>query len=121
LHEGEFHLSGSLAPEAAFNDIAQRVDAEIARLASAPASEEELERAKTQLIASALFARDSQYYMALIFGSSAVMGIAPEAVLGWQALVEDVTAADVQRAVATLLVPQHSLTGHLTRAGEANE
>lgn len=121
LHEGEFHLSVSLAPEAAFNDIAQRVDAEIARLASAPPSEEELERAKTQLIASALFARDSQYYMALIFGSSAVMGIAPEAVLGWQALVEDVTAADVQRAVATLLVPQHSLTGHLTRAGEANE
>jgi hypothetical protein len=59
--------------------------------------------------------------MALIFGSSAVMGIAPEAVLGWQALVEDITAADVQRAVATLLVPQHSLTGHLTRAGEANE
>lgn len=121
LHEGEFHLSISLAPDADFDDIAQHVDAEISKLANTPPTEEELERAKTQLIASALFARDSQYYMALIFGSSAVLDIAPEEVLGWQALVEQVTAEDVQRAVASFLKPQHSLTGHLTRAGGDDE
>lgn len=118
LHEGEFHISVGLNPQADFAAVASRVDAAIAELATTAPQAAELERAKTQLIADALFARDSQYYMAFIFGSAAVNGISPEDVQAWTGLVEQVSAADVQRAVARFLLPQHSLTGHLINRGQ---
>ncbi len=118
LHEGMFLISANLMPQAQFDDIAVLVEAEIARLAQQPPEAKELARAKVQLIADSLYARDSQSYLANAFGAAAVIGIDPQAVIDWPQLIESVSAEDVRRVVHDMLVPQHSVTGWLMQADE---
>ncbi len=116
LHEGMFLISANLMPQAQFDDIAVLVEAEIAALAERAPEANELARAKVQIIADSLYARDSQSYLANAFGAAAVIGIEPQAVIDWPQLIERVSAEDVRRIVSTMLVPQHSVTGWLIQA-----
>ena len=121
LHEGMFTISANLMPQAQFNDIAVLVDAEIAALADQPPEASELARAKVQIIADSLYARDSQSYLANAFGAAAVISIEPQTVIDWPQLIDSVSAEDVRRAVSTMLIAQHSVTGWLIQAeGEAS-
>jgi len=68
-----------------------------------------------------LYARDSQSYLANAFGAAAVIGIEPQTVIDWPQLIDSVSAEDVRRAVSTMLIAQHSVTGWLIQAeGEAS-
>jgi zinc protease len=113
LHEGMFFISASLMPQTEFDDIGPLVDAEIEKMASQLAEPAELQRAKVQIIAESLYARDSQTYLANAFGAAAIIGIPPQAVLDWPKRIEQVSAAQVRQAVRDMLVPSHSLTGWL--------
>ena len=119
LHEGMFVISASLMPETEFDDIAQLVDAEIEKMATQVPELAELQRAKVQIIAESLYARDSQSYLANAFGAAAIIGIPPQAVLDWPDQIEQVSPQDVRRAVRDMLVPDHSLTGWLMRDDES--
>ena len=114
LNNGEFIIYATPAPNADFAVLAQAINAEIDALKNLTASDEELRRAKRQLVSDLVYARDSQQSMANIFGSAAMLGLSPDEVLGWVDEIEKVTAADVRQAAQNFLVMRHSITGHLT-------
>ena len=79
-------------------------------------TEEELARAKTQLVASAVYAQDSQQTMARIFGANLVVGRDIADVIAWPDNIEAVTAERVQAAAGQLFTPARSVTGLLLPA-----
>jgi zinc protease len=113
LLNGELVVYASLIPGADFDNVRQTVDAEIAKLQETPVSDEELARAKVQLVSSLIYARDSQQSMAQIFGRAAALGLTPAEVLAWSSEIEQVTKADIRDAARALLQPAHAITGHL--------
>ena len=79
-------------------------------------TEAELARAKTQLIASAVYAQDSQQTMARIFGASLAVGRDIAELVAWPDNIEAVTAERVQAAARQLFEPARSVTGLLLPA-----
>ena len=114
LDNGEFVIYATPAPQTDFADLAQAIEAEIEDLKNLKAGDDEMRRAKRQLVSDLVFARDSQQSMANIFGSAAMLGLRPDEVLGWVDEIEQVTAQDVRQAAQNLLIAAHSITGHLT-------
>ncbi|MGB3809647.1 MAG: pitrilysin family protein [Parvibaculum sp.] len=89
------------------------IDAELARFLAAEIDTDELERAKTQLIASATYARDTQQTMAYAYGSGLTTGLTARDVYLWPDYVRAVTAADVLAAARKVLDARHAVTGEL--------
>jgi zinc protease len=78
----------------------------------------ELARAKTQLVADAIYARDSQATMARIYGATLAIGGAIEDVDTWPEKIDAVTAEDVIAAVQRLS-PRVAVTGYLLKEDAA--
>ena len=95
------------------------IRAEIDRIVEAGVTDEELARAKTSLVASAVYAQDSQDRLARIFGSALVTGSTVADVKAWPREIAAVTSADVERAAATYLKPTTGVTGRLLRPADA--
>lgn len=113
LNNGEFGIYASPVRGVGFDALAVAIEAEIDKVKTRSVTAEELTRAKRQLVSDLIFARDSQQSMANIFGRAAMLNRTPEEVLAWPQRVEQVTAADVQRAAQNFLEHRHSVTGHL--------
>ena len=77
----------------------------------------DLARARTQLVADTVYARDSQQSMARIFGEAAALGLSPDTVRDWPNLLADITAQEVRDAARLFLNLAHSVTGHLLEDG----
>ena len=75
--------------------------------------ESALERAKTRLVADAIYARDSQSDLARWYGSSLALGQTIGEVEGWPAKIEAVDAEAVLDAARRWLVAKPAVTGHL--------
>ena len=100
------------ALEAALDETLQ------AFLAEGPTAEE-LDRARRSLIASAVYAQDSQSTLARIFGSALTTGLGVDEVLAWPDRIRAVTADDVMAAARAVLVPEASVTGVLVPAPQS--
>lgn len=113
LDHGEFSIYTDVLPGSDITEISAIMDAEIARLIDAPVSDGELARAKIQLVSALVYARDSQYRMAQIFGRAASINMSPQEVLDWPAQVEAVTKADIQAVMRDMVKAENSVTGLL--------
>lgn len=76
-------------------------------------TEEELARAKSNLIASAVFERDSQASMAQLYGSSLARGDSLESVAAWPDEIDQVTTEDVRRVMEKYVAGKPSVTTKL--------
>lgn len=98
-------------------DLAHQVetaaDAVIARVMVAGVDADELARAKEGLVAAAVYARDSAFGMANVYGRALAVGETVEDVATWPDRVRAVTAADVRRAARDLFDIARSVTGVL--------
>lgn len=74
---------------------------------------EEVERAKNSLAAAAIYARDSNEFLANLFGSSLVIGMTIEDIETWSDQIRAVTVDQVLQAAKAALVPEKSVTGIL--------
>jgi zinc protease len=101
--------------EVTLADLEQRIDAVIAEVIAGGVTEEELQRAKTQMIAEAVYAQDSQATLARVFGSALATGQSVADVQDWPNRIAKVTAADVQAAAAKFLEAKRSVTGYLAQ------
>jgi zinc protease len=79
-------------------------------------ADDELARAKTQLIASTIYAQDSQGALARIYGASLAVGLSVEHVRNWPDQVRAVTAEQVRAAAQRYLDLRRAVTGHLIKA-----
>jgi zinc protease len=72
-----------------------------------------LERAKTRLVADAIYAQDSQAMLARWYGSSLATGLSMEDIRQWPTRIEAVEPAAILAAAKKHLDRRKSVTGHL--------
>jgi zinc protease len=115
LDSTKFGIYGSPHPGVSLPDLEKVIDAVIASVIADGVSEEELARAKTRLIADAVYAHDSQSSMARWYGSALMTGASVHDVAKWPERIRAVTAAQVQQAARRWLDKRRSVTGYLIK------
>jgi zinc protease len=111
----QFMISVSPKPGVEFAAAEAAVDGVIADMKQNPASAESLERAKTQLIAQAIYAQDNQATLAQWYGAALTVGLSVEDIRSWPDRVRAVTAAQVREAAQKWLDKKRSVTGYLIK------
>lgn len=111
----QFAISASPKPGVDFAQIEAAIDAVIAEVAQNGVSAETLERAKTQLIAEAVYAQDSQSTLARWYGAALTVGLKVDDVIDWPRRIRAVTANQVRDAARTWLDKKRSVTGYLVK------
>jgi zinc protease len=111
--DGEFAIYASPRPGVKLEQIEQAIDQILASYAKAAPAAGDLQRAKTQLVADAIYQRDSQYQMASAYGQALAIGLTADDVDQWPDRIRAVTPAQVQNAVITNLPRRESVTGYL--------
>jgi zinc protease len=102
-------------------DLENEIDAVIAEIVVDGVASEELERAKTRMIADAIYAQDNQSSMARWFGVALSTGSTVQDVLNWPDRIKAISAAQVQNAAKTWLDKRRSATGYLVKSLPAPE
>jgi zinc protease len=91
----------------------------VARLLETGVTDEELERAKTVIVASAVYARDSQRSMAYAYGEGLMTGLGVDDIHEWPERVAGVTKDDVLAAARKIFEGTHFVTGELLPGGDS--
>jgi zinc protease len=110
-----FGVYGAPRPGVTLPDLEKQIDGVIADVIEKGVSAEELERAKTRLIADAIYAADSQATLARWYGTTLSTGGKVEDVQSWPDRLRAVTANAVQEAARTWLEKRRSVTGYLVK------
>ncbi len=119
LDETRFYVYAVPAPGVTLEALDAAVDKILKRLAAVGVDEADIVRAKTRLVAEAIYARDSQMQLANWYGASLTTGLSLADIQAWPDRIEAVTAADVA-AVMPLLERRRGVSGYLLEA-EASE
>ena len=101
--------------------VEEAVDEVIADVIKNGITDDELRRAKTRMIAEAVFAQDSQARLAQWYGVSLTTGSTVEDVQAWPDRIRAVTPEAVRAAAKTWLDRNRSVTGYLIKASKARE
>lgn len=108
-------------PEVSLPDLEKAVDAVIAETIADGVAADELERAKTRMIADAVYAQDNQSSMARWYGTALTTGSTVQDVLTWPDRIRAVTAEQVRDAARAWLDKRRSATGYLVKSLPAGE
>ena len=93
--------------------LEKAVDAEISAFLGDRVKPDELERAKTQIVARSVYARDRQQTRAYQYGSGLMTGLSARDVYEFPDRVRAVSAEDVMAAARKVLDGAHAVTGEL--------
>jgi zinc protease len=104
------------APGVSLEELDAAVDRVVRRFVEEPIDEAHLQRARTRLVADAIYAQDSQASLARWYGEALATGLTIEDVAAWPARMEAVTAADVTAAARKYLDKRCVVTGFLLPA-----
>jgi len=110
-----FSIYATPRPHVSLSALEAGVDAVVDEVASNGVTPEELERAKTRMIADAVYARDNQATLARWYGSALATGQTVDRVNAWTERMRGVTADSVRTAARTWLDKHRSVTGYLIR------
>ena len=110
---GEFDVYAVPRPGVRLDYLEHQVDEIIQGFAAAPPHAPDLERAKTQLVASAVYRRDSQFALASAYGEALAIGLTTDDVTEWPDRIRAVTADSVRQAAASDLIKRESVSGYL--------
>lgn len=106
------------APDVSLETLDAAMDGALAQFVSAPPGDKDFQRAKTRLVADAVYAQDSQVALARWYGAALATGETIDEVSGWSDRIEAVTQDDVIAAARRWLDKKRAVTGYLER-GEA--
>jgi zinc protease len=115
LDDTRFGVFATPLPGVPFATVEQAVDAVIAEIADKGVTVDEFDRAKTRLIADAVYAEDNQATMARWYGAALTSGETVEQVGSWPARLRAVPREAVQNAARTWLDKRRSVTGYLVK------
>ncbi|MCJ8143552.1 insulinase family protein [Ancylobacter sp. A5.8] len=116
LDDARFGLSASPRPDVPLEKLEAALDEVIASIAANGPDAGELERAKTRLVADAIYAQDNQATLARIYGAALATGSTVDDVQNWPEMVKTVTADQVREAAKRYLVTSRSVTSQLLPA-----
>ena len=115
LDLSKFAIGGSPRPGVTLPQLEAETDAIIAQVIEKGVTAEELERAKTRLIADAVYAQDNQASMARWYGTALTTGASVNDVKNWPDRIRAVTAEQVRDAARQWLDKRRSVTGYLVK------
>jgi zinc protease len=99
---GEFSVYAVPRPGVSLETLEKAVDQVMQTFTVSPAKAADLARAKTQLVASVTYRRDSQFAMASAYGQALMIGLTVDDVNEWPARIRAVDAAGVEKAAQRL-------------------
>ncbi len=91
------------------------IDAVLAEVIDKGVTADELERAKSRMIADAIYANDNQRTLAQWYGAALTTGSTVEDVRAWPDRIRAVTAEAVHDAARRWLDKRRSVTGYLVK------
>jgi zinc protease len=115
LDMSKFNFYGSPSPGATLPQLEAEADAVIAELVEKGVTDAELDRAKSRLIADAIYAQDNQASMARWYGQALMTGATVADVRQWSGRIRAVSAQQVQDAAREWLDKKRSVTGYLIK------
>jgi len=121
LDYGKFGVYGSSKPGMSLRQLEDGMDAVLTDVIDHGITIEELDRAKTRLIADAVYAQDNQATLARWYGAALATGATVDMVRTWPDRIRAVTAEAVQQAARTWLDRRRSVTGYLVKSLQPEE
>jgi zinc protease len=121
LDYAKLGVYGSPKPGVALHDVEAGIDAVLADFVEHGITADELDRAKTRLIADAVYAQDNQAALARWYGAALATGQTVDMVRSWPDRIRAVTADAVQQAARTWLDRRRSVTGYLVQSLQPEE
>ena len=115
LDYGKFGVYAVPKPGVTLHAVEEGIDAVLADVIQHGITADELDRAKTGLIADAVYAEDNQATLARWYGAGLATGQTVEQVRTWPDRVRAVTADQVQQAARQWLNIRRSVTGYLVK------
>lgn len=113
LDPTSFYVYATPNPGVDLDTMEQALDKVIADLLADGVTQAELERSRTGLLASAVYARDNMFSGPRIFGDALTSGLSVDEVEAWPDKVAAVTTDDVLAAARAVLDMRRSVTGLL--------
>jgi zinc protease len=123
LDYGKFGVYAAPKPGVTLHAVEAAMDGVLDDVIQHGITADELDRAKTGLIADAVYAQDNQATLARWYGAGLTTGQTVAGVSGWPDRVRAVTVAQVQEAARQWLDIRRSVTGYLVKSlkhGEEN-
>jgi zinc protease len=114
LDTARFGIYATPRPGVKLEALEAEIDAIVTKVVLDGVTAEELERAKTRLIADSVFAQDSQARLARMYGAGLTVGLSVEDIRAWPDRVRTVKPDDVRAAARTWLDLRRAVTGYLT-------
>jgi zinc protease len=111
----KFGVYGVPQPGIALPQLEADIDAVIGAVVDKGIEADELARAKSRLIADAIYAQDNQMSLARWYGTALTTGATIKDVQNWPDRIRTVTAAQVQEAARLWLDKKRSVTGYLIK------
>jgi zinc protease len=121
LDSGRFGFYGSPRPGTTLEELEAALLQVVDELKRNGVTEREVAQARTNLIAEAVFAQDSQSTLARVFGSALTTGQTVEDVQDWPNRIAKVTAEDIDRVAIMYLDAPRSATGFLQIPGTQDQ
>ncbi len=115
LDDTKFGVSGTPRPNVTLPQLEDAIDGVIAEIAEQGVTAEELDRAKTKLVADAVYAQDNQATLARWYGTALTTGSTVEDVKSWPARIGAVSAETVRDVARQFLDKRRSVTGYLVK------
>ncbi len=113
LDSGTFGVYASPNSGVSIEDTERAVDAILDEVATRGVSQEELDRSRNAVIASAVYLLDSQDALARLFGTALTTGQTVDDIKNWERDMASVTVEDVNKAARDVLDRRASVTGIL--------
>jgi zinc protease len=115
LDETRFGVYAIPQPGIGFTACEKAIDEVIAEVAEKGITADELERAKTRMIADAVYAQDNQAALARWYGAALTTGSTVADVQAWPDRIRAVSAESIREAARTWLDRRRSVTGYLVK------
>jgi zinc protease len=109
----EFEIYAVPRPGVRMDALEQAIDAVLKQCALSPPRPPDLERAKTQLVADAIYRRDNQLELASAYGQALAIGLTADDVHEWPSRIRAVTGEAVRNAAVNDVIMRESVTGYL--------
>ncbi|MFN0262572.1 M16 family metallopeptidase [Tepidamorphus sp. 3E244] len=120
LDDSEMMIYATPVPGVSLEKLEASIDSEIAAFLDSEIDEETLKRVKRSVIASSVYAQDSQQSLARVFGVALTTGGSVERVLGWPDRIRAVTAEEILAVGRKYLDKNSAATGYLVPAPAAS-
>ena len=118
LDATRFAVYGTPRPGVSLEQVETAIDETIEALINGTIGADELDRVKTRIVASAIFAQDNQVSLARIYGAALTTGLTAASVKEWPAKIRAVTPEAVRDAAKKWLDLRRAVTGYLVKPGE---